>query len=379
MALHPAPVPLFRVHMPPAGELMPALEQTLYSGYIGQGPQAAEFERQMAGFLGHANVLAVNSCTSAIQLALRLADVKMGEVITTPVTCAATALPVLAEGARPAWADIDPATGNIDPADAERKITRDTRAILAVHWGGQPCDMDALNAISARHEIPLIVDAAHALGASWDGWPAAADYTCYSFQAIKHLTTGDGGLLATATGQDAERGRLLRWYGIDRLAGGEDARTGVDITSPGLKWHMNDIAATIGLAQLRHLPSVLARHRDNAAYYHSRFAGRVRVAASLPKARGAWWLYTLIWADEAQRVAFMRYAEEHGVAASRVHARLDRLTCFKEFPAGPLPGADEFYSRMCCIPVHWALTEEDRRRVADVVISFCERKARASP
>ena len=113
-------IPLFKVHMPPRDELMPALEDTLYSGYVGQGPKVAEFEAQMAGFLGCPNVLAVNSGTSAIQLALRLAGVAYGEVVTTPMTCAATALPVLAENARPVWADVDPATGNIDPASVEQ-------------------------------------------------------------------------------------------------------------------------------------------------------------------------------------------------------------------------------------------------------------------
>jgi dTDP-4-amino-4,6-dideoxygalactose transaminase len=357
---------------------MPALEQTLYSGYVGQGPRVAEFEEQMGGFLGNRNVLAVNSGTSAIQLALRVASVAGGEVITTPMTCAATVLPVLAEDAVPVWADIDPDTGNIDPADVARKIGPDTRAILAVHWGGQPCDMAALMSIGNEYGIPVIADAAHALGASWDGWPVtsgpkAADYTCFSFQAIKHMTTGDGGLLACKSTGAARIGRRLRWYGIDRDADSEDARTGVDIIEPGLKWHMNDVAATIGLAQLRHLPSVLGRQQWNAAWYHDRFAGHVKTAPELPKAAGAWWLYTLIWDDEAERVAFMQHARASGVAVSRVHARLDRLTCFKEHAAGPLPGTDEFYARMCCIPVHWDLTSEDRQHVADTVTGFCER------
>jgi perosamine synthetase len=374
-------IPLFKVHMPPRDELMPALEATLYSGYVGQGPRVAELEEQLGGFLGNRNVLAVNSGTSALQLALRLAGVRGGTVVTTPMTCAATALPILAEGARPVWADIDPATGNLDPGSVEEQLYQgnDARAVLAVHWGGQPCDMAALRDICDRHEVPLIVDAAHALGATWDGWPitagpAAADYTCFSFQAIKHLTTGDGGLLVTRTAEDCERGRLLRWYGIDRDADGEDSRTGVDIADWGYKFHMNDVAATIGLAQLRHLPSVLGRQQWNAAWYHDRFAGHVRLAAGHPKAAGAWWLYTLIWDDEAERVAFMQHARARGVAVSRVHARLDRLTCFKEHAAGPLPGTDEFYSRMCCIPVHWDLSTEDRQRVADTVTGFCERK-----
>jgi dTDP-4-amino-4,6-dideoxygalactose transaminase len=345
---------------------------------VGQGPRVAELEEQLGGFLGNRNVLAVNSGTSAIQLALRLAGVRGGEVITTPMTCAATALPILAEGARPVWADVDPATGNINPDSVAAKIGPDTRAILAVHWGGQPCDMTALMAAGSAAGIPVIADAAHALGATWDGWPItagpkAADYTCFSFQAIKHLTTGDGGLLACKSIGAARIGRKLRWYGIDRDADGEDARTGVDIVEPGLKWHMNDVAATIGLAQLRHLPSVIGRQQWNAAWYRDQFAGRVLRAAELPGAAGAWWLYTLIWDGEAERVAFMQHARARGVAVSRVHARLDRLTCFKEHAAGPLPGTDEFYSRMCCIPVHWALTAGERQRVADTVLSFCER------
>ena len=159
----------------------------MYSGQVGQGPRVEEFEAALAPVLGNRNVLAVNSGTSALQLALRLAGVRGGSVVTTPMTCAATVLPVLAEGARPVWADIDPATGNIDPLDAERKLAPDTRAVLAVHWGGQPCDMGALMGLGARHGVPVIVDAAHALGASWAGEPAgspAADVTCFSLQAI---------------------------------------------------------------------------------------------------------------------------------------------------------------------------------------------------
>jgi dTDP-4-amino-4,6-dideoxygalactose transaminase len=321
-------------------------------------------------------VLAVNSGTSALQLALRLAGVEGGEVVTTPMTCAASVLPVLAERADPVWADIDPATGNLDPGDVEAKIGPDTRAILAVHWGGQPCDMTALTAVGRRYGLPVIADAAHALGAAWDGWPVgagpdAADYTCFSFQAIKHVTTGDGGLLAARSPAEQRRARLLRWYGIDRDAEQEDARTGVDIAEWGYKLHMNDVAATIGLAQLKYLPGVLAAQQANAAWYTSNLSSRVRIAAEHPKAAGAWWLYTLLWADEGERVAFMRHARERGVGVSRVHARLDRLTCFKEYAPGPLPGVDEFYSRMCCIPVHWGLSEQDREYVASVVTEFC--------
>lgn len=355
---------------------MPALAGTLYSGYVGQGPKVAQFEDALAVLLGNRNVLTLNSGTSAIQLALRLAGVSGGSVVTTPMTCAATALPVLAEGARIIWADVDPASGNIDPLDAERKLAPDTRAILAVHWGGQPADVDALLDVGRRRGLPVIVDAAHALGASWGGEPVggpAADFTCFSLQAIKHVTTIDGGILTMRDAGDYRRGKLLRWYGIDREAEQADARVEVDIAEPGHKWHMNDVAATIGLVQLRHLPGVLAAHRANAAYYGDRLAGWVQTPGQSVKADGSWWLYTLLLRDGPQRAAFMAHMKAAGVQVSRVHARLDRHTCFAEF-ARPLPGLDEFYERMCCIPVHWGLSESDRRRVADAVIAFCEKQ-----
>ena len=358
--------------MPPKAELLPALVQVLYSGYVGQGPKVAEFEDALAGVLGNRNVLTVNSGTSAIHLALRLAGVRGGDVITTPATCAATVLPILAEGARIVWADIDPTTGNIDPADAGRKIGPDTRAILAVHWGGQPCDMDALTALGRYHGIPVIIDAAHALGAEWDGEPVggpSADFTCFSLQAIKHITTVDGGILTTRDDGDYRRGKLLRWYGIDRETERPDARIEADIGEWGYKFHMNDVAATIGLTQLPHLGGILAAQRANAAFYDAAL-GSWAVRQFVPvKATGAWWLYTLLLRDRT-REAFMTWMRSRGIQVSQVHARLDSHSCLREFRGGPLPGVTEFYRRMCCIPVHWGLNESDRTRVADAVTGF---------
>lgn len=370
-------MPLFRVHMPSKAELLPALEEVLWSGYIGQGAKVAQFEDALAAYLGNRNVLTVSSGTSAIQLALRLAGVRGGSVVTTPMTCTATNMPVLAEGGRIIWADIDPSTGNIDPADAERKIEAGTRAILAVHWGGQPCDMDALMQVGRRRGIPVIEDAAHALGAEWGGrkiGAATADYTAFSLQAIKHITTVDGGILATADGDAYRRGKLLRWYGIDRDSDRRDSRCEQDIPEWGYKFHMNDVAATVGLAQLPHLPAIVEAHRANAEFYGKHLYGRVKAVPPAGKGRGAWWLYTLLLEDEAQRGRFTEYMHAAGIAVSRVHIRNDIHPCFAASRRGPLPGVDEFSSRMCCIPVHWALSEADRQRVADAVCSFCEQE-----
>lgn len=364
-------IPLFKVHVPPREHLMPNLEKVIYSGYITQGAKVQEFENKLGMAWGVPNVLTVNSGTSALQLALRLANVRRGNVVTTPMTCSATVLPVLAEGARPVWADVDPDSGNIDPDDVARKITRDTRAILAVHWGGQPCDMTKLLSIGSQHGIPVIIDAAHALGAEWNGQSIAtqADFTCYSLQAIKHITTGDGGILVVKYADDYARGKRLRWFGIDREAGTGDARVENDIPEWGYKFHMNDIAATMGLAQLHYLSYIVGRHRDNAAYYDSVLSTSRQTVPS--EANGAWWLYTLLWVDGDARARFMEYMKAQGIQVSRVHARLDSLTCFKQYNAGHLPGVISFFDRETCIPVHWGLSKDDREIVADAVNQFC--------
>lgn len=366
-------IPLFKVHVPPREHLMPELEKVIYSGYITQGAKVQEFEEKLGRAWGVPHVLTVNSGTSALQLALRLANVRGGNVVTTPMTCAATVLPVLAEGARPVWADINPDTGNIDPESAESRISQDTRAILAVHWGGQPCDMGRLASLGRKYGIPVIADAAHALGAGWDGESIAAqaDFTCYSLQAIKHITTGDGGILVTRNAGDYERGKRLRWFGLDREGSSGDARVDNDIPEWGYKFHMNDIAATMGLAQLHYLNYVVGRHRANAVYYDDSLHPLAERQRVFPQADGAWWLYTLLWEDGETRARFMEYMKAQGIQVSRVHARLDQLACFRQYSDGELPGVTSFFDRETCIPVHWGLSSRDLEAVAAAVNHFC--------
>src|SRR3989338_2880247 len=187
-------IPLFKVFMPES--IMAPLKETLLSGYIGQGAKVDEFEAKMAGWLGCERILTLNSCTSALQLALRLANVGFGdEVLSTSMTCTATNVPVMAMGARIVWVDIDPRTGNLDPRAIEKKIGKKTKAILAVHWGGYPCDLDEIHAVAKKHNLKVIEDAAHALGSVYKGKKIGnhSDFVCFSFQAIKHMTTVDGG------------------------------------------------------------------------------------------------------------------------------------------------------------------------------------------
>ncbi len=344
-------IPLFKVAMSP--ESAPRVADVLASGYIGQGEQVEAFERALQDLLGTpVPPLTTNSCTSALDLALHLCGVGPGDaVITTPVTCTATNSPIVTRGAIPVWADVHPLTGLIDPVDVAYKlgITPRTKAIMAVDWGGALCDYTALKAFG----VPIIQDAAHHLS------PPLGDYACYSFQAIKFLTTGDGGALWCPS-QQLERARLLRWYGLDRRSTA-DFRCAQNIHEVGYKYHMIDIAAAIGLANIGGVRELIGRHQANAHDYFMKISSTLAV----PRwdAQSPWWLYTLLVED---RAGFIAHMADRGIAASPVHARNDTHAAFR-YPNGPLPGVDHFAARNVAIPVHWALTSDDRARVIEAV------------
>lgn len=352
------------------------LLKVLHSGYIGQGPKVEEFEKELSKFLGTKNVLTVNSGTSAIHLALRLANVKEGdEVITTPMTCSATNEPIMAAGARIVWADVYPDNGLIDSSSIEKKITKKTKAIICVDWGGTVCDLDSLRKIAKRNNIKLIEDAAHAFGATYKNKKVGciADFTIFSFQAIKHITTVDGGLLATLSRSDYKRGKLLRWYGIDREAKVEgDSRIEVDIPEWGYKYHMNDVAAVIGIAQLKHLKAILKKHRDNARFYLKNIDKSYYDHPITPWEQGSsYWIYTLVLPSETERKEFAKFMRQNGVATSKVHRRNDTYTVFPKSKI-ELPGLTKFYDGEECIPVHWAVTKKEREKIVKLCNQFAK-------
>lgn len=326
--------------------------------FIGQGPKVQEFERRFGALVGQETPLPLttNSCTSALDLALHLIGVSLGdEVITTPMTCTATNSPIVTRRAKIVWADVDPETGLIDPVDVARKVTKRTKAIMAVDWAGRSCDYHALR----RGYIPVIQDAAHNLMVDPDNH---GDYVAWSFQAIKHLTTVDGGALLVPQ-KHYERAKLLRWYGLDRESSA-DFRCAQNITEAGYKYHMNDVNATIGLSNLPHAEWVVSRHRENARWYSENLRGDVLLPPADDK--GSWWLYTLRVPDQADFIAHMA---DRGVMAGQVHARNDTHKAF-DYYNGPLPGVDEFSGHQVAIPVGWWLSDADRERVAEAVASF---------
>lgn len=358
---------LFRVHMPDS--VLEPLKATLFSGYIGQGPRVDEFEKALVKHVGHPNCLTLNSGTSALHLAMKLAGVKSGtEVVTSPMTCLATSVPVIELGADIVWGDINPWTGNIDPLDVERKITPKTKAVVAVHWAGYPCDLDELLRITRKYGVALIEDAAHAFGAQYKGRliGSHSPFVAFSLQAIKHINTGDGGILVCATSEDYRRGKLLRWYGIDRETPRREMRCEENVVETFLKVHMSDLSATIGLEQLKYVDGILAKHRSNAAFYDGRLNSlgkRVKLLRYEKDRVSSYWIYTTRVDD---REAFQEYMKTQDIMVSQVHVRNDIHTAFKAFRRN-LPGVDEFTREQVSIPVGWWISDEDREKIAKAV------------
>ena len=344
--------------------------RTLRSGYIGEGPVVAEFEEEFRRRFGIPYVVALNSCTSALHLALVLAGVGVGdEVITTAQTMMATSHAVLMQGARPVYADIQYLTGNIDPSDIEHRITERTKAVLCVHWGGYPCDLDEINALARSYGLTVIEDAAHALGAFYRGRfiGSISSYTCFSFQAIKHLTTGDGGLLALTDEEKFHEARRRKWFGIDRV----NRRASIlgepewNVTELGFKYQMNDIAASLGVEHLREFMDILDRRIWIASWYRrelSRVDG-VMLFEERSDRRSAYWLFPV---HVERREDFCRAMRSRGVEVSVVHLRIDRNDVFGGVRED-LPVLARFTESQVCLPIHNLLTDDDVSYVIDSV------------
>ncbi|GBR73267.1 putative pyridoxal phosphate-dependent protein [Candidatus Termititenax aidoneus] len=364
---------MFKVFM--SKDVLKPLERVLFSGFIGQGKKVEQFEKVLKYKLNSPYILTMNSGTSCLHIAYQMLTVKeeTNEAIVSPLTCAATLTPLLANNIQPVWADVDGRTGNINVLDVERKITPRTKMIVAVHWGGNPCELSKLAQLSRKYHIPLIQDAAHALGAEYHGKSIAAysDFTMFSLQAIKQVTTGDGGILVCRSAQYYKRAKLLRWYGIDREKNcrNSDLRCAIDIKEAGHKFHMNDINAMLGLENIKFLDWLLARHRDNAEYYDRRFKGKIDHVVAAKNTKPTYWLYT-IFVKNAE--ALRRKLLQRGIQVSKVHARNDQHTVFKKYNRCPLPGVDWFDLHHLCIPCHYALTEQEREYVSDSVLELAK-------
>ena len=358
-------ISLFKVHLPPRDVLMPELERVLYSGQIGEGETVKQFEAEFGRFAGNPNILSFHSGTAALHTALVLAGVRPGdEVISTAMTAEPTNMAIMHAGAKPVWADVDPSNGNIAPASVAEKMTQRTKAVVAVHYAGVPVALRRLREVAEAHRIPVIEDAAHALGAKYNGQPIGShsEYVMFSFQAIKHMTTVDGGMLACRNPDDLPAGRRVRWFGIDRA----QPRISVDVREVGYKYHMNNVTAAIGLAQLAHIQEcVIDRHIDNGRFYDRELANvpGLEVCTHDPEAAPSYWMYTVL---AERRDDLRKPLADAGIEASQVHRRDDQHPVFSDSRCD-LPGLDSFYSRVLHIPCGWWVTHEQRQYIADCI------------
>lgn len=364
-------IPLFKVYM--SEDALGPVNEVLMSGYIGQGKKVDEFEKALSEHVGNPHVCTVNSGTSSLHLALRLVkDEIRDEVLTTPLTCTATNLPILANDLKIRWVDLDPSNCNLDLSDLRKKLSPRTLAIMVVHWGGYPVDLDEL--LDIQHEcyrkygfFPRVIeDCAHAFGATYKGklLGSHGNLCCFSFGAIKHLTSVDGGLLVLPSEEMLERAKLLRWYGLDRTSSA-DFRCEQNICEWGYKFHMNDVNATIGLKNLDRVGDILKRHRENGRFYRETLAGvsGITLLESKPDRVSSEWIFTL---RAERRNDFIIKMKELGVSCGRVHDRNDKHSCLSHFKEH-LPNTDLVCSDMCCIPCGWWLSAEDREYIADCI------------
>jgi perosamine synthetase len=351
-----------------------AVAQVLRSGWIGLGPKTAEFERAFAAFLGAPFAVGLNSATAALDMAVRLLGINHGdEVIVPTMTFVSTAHAVAYNLATPIFADVDPDTLAIDLDDVARRITPRTRAIVPVHYGGRPVDMDRLRQVAG--DIPLIEDAAHACGAEYKGRKAGTlgDLACFSFHAVKNLAMGDGGALVTRDQALMERAKRLRWLGIDR---GTWDRTGADrsywwqyyVDEVGLKCHMNDIMAAIGLVQLRKLPDTNARRRQIAEMYTAGLHDLSWLKTppmDTPDSQSSWHIYCI---QVEARDDLNVYLQEKEIGTGVHYSPIHLYACYGNRPS--LPIAESLFKRILSLPMHPGLTDDDVDRIISVIRSF---------
>lgn len=357
-------IPIVKPFIAPKEELMPAIQETLYSGYIAEGEKVYEFEDQFSQYIDNPFSLSLNSGTAALHIALMLAGVKEGdEVISTALTAEPTNVAIKLVGAKVIWADIDPKTGLISPESIRSLISPKTKAIMVVHYAGMVCDMNSINAISKEFEIPVIEDAAHALGSKYDGKMIGSNspYTVFSLQAIKHMTTIDGGFLTLQSQAAFDKGRLKRWFGLDKTK----PRLENDITEAGYKYHMNNVNATVGLVQMKHLHWIVKKHIENGKFFDEQLKDvkGVELLEYYPNTEASYWLYTM---KVERREDFCKYMEKNGVSASPLHLRNDRHSVFAESKR-KLPNLDKFYSEFVHIPCGWWVSPEDREYIIELI------------
>jgi len=338
------------------------LNEVIKSKWIGQGEKVSEFEDMFKSIFKVPFTVAVNNSSSAIRLALDISGIGPGdEVITTPMTCTATNHPILEQFAKPVFADIQYLTGNIDPDDIEHRITEKTKAIICAHWGGYPCDLKEIHKIADKYNLTVIEDASDAIGAVYNNKNIGniSKFTCFSFQAIKQITAGEGGILCTLDKSSFESAIRKRWYGIDRsirkpnIIGYYD----FDVSEVGYGYHMTNINAVIGISNLEEFNKIKKRRREIAVKYREELENieKLTLFELSSDRESANELFTIHVND---RNRFCKVMKSRGIETSVVHMRNDMYSIFGGLRKD-LPILDKFTETYISLPLHNFLIDNE--------------------
>jgi len=348
------------------------VSEVLKTRWIGQGPKVEEFENQFKEiFTENSNCVAVGSGTDALHLSYLCAEICKGDEVIAPVfTCTATNIPLLYIGANIKFADVDRKTMNLDIDHVKTLVNEKTKAIVCVHYGGLPCDMSELIKISNYYNIPIIQDSAHALGAKYDKKNIAdlTDFSCFSFQAIKSITTGDGGMLVLNDNLQMNKAKRMRWFGIDR----EKKQKGIwenDITEIGYKYQMTDIAATMGICGLESFNEQLEHRRKLYNHYRE----RIKIINSIDlvdnednKYFHSAWLCTVLVEN---RLGLESKLKENSVESAQVHYRNDNYSIFSNYKNQSLDNMNEIEDKYLVLPLHSQVSLSDVDFICDIIAS----------
>lgn len=358
-----------------------AVVEVLKSDYLTTGPKVAEFEQKVADYVGARYAVAVSNGTAALHVACLAAGIGKGdEVITTPVTFAASSNCVLYCGGTPVFADINPVTYNIEPAEIEKHITARTKAIIPVHYTGQPCDMEAITAIAKKHNLLVIEDAAHALGAEYQGKKigSISDMTCFSFHPVKPITTGEGGMVVTNDEELYKRLVLYRSHGITREREWMTADEGpwyYEQVALGYNYRITDISCALGINQMKKLDDFIARRRQIAAYYDEAFAGVEGLQVPVQSADGAsgWHLYMVQVLHKERSEVFARLREA-GIGVNVHYIPVYQFPYYQQhgYADCHCPNAEQFYGNAISLPIFPRLTREQQDYVIEQIKNFLE-------
>lgn len=358
---------LFSVHIP--AEAAEKVADLIKSGWINRGAKAEEFENEFRRKFGFLYVLSVNSCTSALRLAYTIAGGRpRGEIITTPYTMVATNTAILEAGYTPIFADVKYGTANIDPSDIECRINDKTLGIAVVHYAGYPCNMREIYNVASDHSLWVVEDAAQALGATYQGHfiGAKAKFACFSFQAVKHITTADGGMFTTCHPQIHDEARERIWFGIDKK---KRVKTPLgsfpkDIIHLGFKYGMNDIAAVMGIEGLKVFDKVFKRRGEIARRYREEFESveGLTLMDQEPNKVSANWLFPI---HVERRLEFAKKMRERGIEVAVHNWRNDQYMLFGGLR--DLPNTKRVNEDIIHIPLHAELTDEEVEHVVSTI------------